>query len=306
MKNILIILIVVLIGVAVIYVVRNPEKEKLTKDVREHTHGSYVKLSQGVTHYELSGPDSGEYVVLVHGFSVPYYIWDSVYTKLVQKGYRVLRYDLYGRGFSDRPDVAYDENLYDTQLTELLDTLKVTLPIHLVGLSFGGPVTSYFTVNHSEKVNDLTLFDPVSSALTHDDVPESLSLFWTKIYKAESMVQGQYTDFFHPENFSGWDVPYREQMKYEGFLRSLISTRYHFKSDPLALFQKIHAQNTPVLLIWGEEDHTTPFAASDTVVKILHPEFLAVSKAGHLPHMEETDVVVTKLQSFLDAHRVKR
>lgn len=37
----------------------------------------------------------------MHGFSVPYYIWEPTFAALVQAGLRVLRYDLYGRGYSD-------------------------------------------------------------------------------------------------------------------------------------------------------------------------------------------------------------
>ena len=55
-------------------------------------------------------------VVLVHGFSVPYYIWDSTTTALAAAGYRVVRYDEYGRGLSDRPNVDYTADLYDRQL----------------------------------------------------------------------------------------------------------------------------------------------------------------------------------------------
>jgi len=45
----------------------------------------------------------GPAVALVHGFSVPYYVWDPTAPELARAGFRVLRYDLYGRGYSDRP-----------------------------------------------------------------------------------------------------------------------------------------------------------------------------------------------------------
>ena len=75
-----------------------------------------MQLSQGYVHYELGGPVGGEKVVLVHGLSVPYYIWDPTFDALTEAGFRVLRYDLYGRGFSDRPKLRYDADLFDEQL----------------------------------------------------------------------------------------------------------------------------------------------------------------------------------------------
>ncbi len=85
--------------------------------------GSFVALSDGCTHYELGGPQDGRPVALVHGFSVPYFIWDPTFRFLADSGFRVLRYDLFGRGFSDRPHLRYDIDLFCKQLRELLDIL---------------------------------------------------------------------------------------------------------------------------------------------------------------------------------------
>src|SRR5579859_5611209 len=92
-------------GIVIAYIsFRHADTESITLDASERRNvpGSFIQLSDGVTHYELSGPDTGRLVVLVHGFSVPYYIWDSTFSRLVREGFRVLRYDEFGRGFSDR------------------------------------------------------------------------------------------------------------------------------------------------------------------------------------------------------------
>jgi pimeloyl-ACP methyl ester carboxylesterase len=81
----------------------NPERATLDAEARAGAPGKFITLSRGITHYEMAGPDSARVVVLVHGFSVPSYIWDSTFAGLTGGGHRVLRYDLYGRGFSDRP-----------------------------------------------------------------------------------------------------------------------------------------------------------------------------------------------------------
>src|SRR4051794_2812976 len=86
---------------------RNPETRALDDAARRDAPGKFVRLSDGMTHYRIDGPDSGRTIVLAHGFSVPLYIWDSTAAALASAGYRVVRYDAYGRGFSDRPDVEY-------------------------------------------------------------------------------------------------------------------------------------------------------------------------------------------------------
>ena len=113
----------------------NVERDEITDAVRQNAAGNFVRLSDGFTHYELAGPEGGRTVVLIHGFSVPYYLWDHTFDPLVKVGFRVLRYDLYGRGFSDRPHVHYNADLYDRQLMELLTALHLDAPVELVASS---------------------------------------------------------------------------------------------------------------------------------------------------------------------------
>ena len=81
----------------------------LDEEARELAPGLFVELSDGWTHYDVAGPESGQVVILVHGFSVPYYIWDTTFEALVAAGFRVIRFDLFGRGYSDRPATVYEE-----------------------------------------------------------------------------------------------------------------------------------------------------------------------------------------------------
>ena len=52
------------------------KNQKFREVVAQEENGEYVLLSKGYTYFEESNPDSSEgTVVLVHGFSVPSYIW---------------------------------------------------------------------------------------------------------------------------------------------------------------------------------------------------------------------------------------
>ena len=64
---------------------------------------------------ECGSPD-GIPVVLIHGFSVPYFIWDPTFRALAEGGMNPVRYDLYGRGYSDRPKAKYNVGLFVEQL----------------------------------------------------------------------------------------------------------------------------------------------------------------------------------------------
>jgi pimeloyl-ACP methyl ester carboxylesterase len=260
-----------------------------------------------VTHYDLAGPADGPPVVLVHGFSVPYYVWDSTFAALAGAGFRVLRYDLYGRGWSDRPDARYDAALYDRQLGALLDSVRMRDPVHLVGLSAGGWVTASFAGAHPERVRTLTLVDPV--AARRSDLPAAMRapvlgpLLWQTLAVPE-MPAGQLTDFVDPARFPDWLDRYRVQMRYRGFGRALRGTIGAMAATDLAqVYGRVGRDTMPVLLVWGERDQTVPFALSDSVRRwIPRAEFRPIAGAGHLPQLERASVVNAMLIEFLRTH----
>jgi hypothetical protein len=45
-------------------------------------------------------------------FLSPPYIWDKTYNSAKEKGFKVVRLDLYGRGYSDNPNVNYNDELF--------------------------------------------------------------------------------------------------------------------------------------------------------------------------------------------------
>ena len=270
----------------------------MNEAARKNISGKFIQLTAGITHYDAGGTDSGKVVILVHGFSVPYYIWDGTYDSLVQAGFHVIRYDEFGRGFSDRPDVRYDPVLYRTQLYELINSLKLKAPISLAGVSFGGAVVSDFVVHYPQMIDKITLIDPVYS-FGKIDAPEIITNYKLAI-DHEKQAAGQLDDFKYPEQFPGWVDKYKVQMQYKGFRHALISTRNNYSKDSIiANYQALGSLQKKILLIWGREDQTVPFQYSDSLRKILPVDFFPVDDARHLPYLEKPTLVNQKIISFL-------
>ena len=290
----------------ILYLKSNTEVLTLDEAARKNVSGSFVQLTDGVTHYELAGPDSGKVVVLVHGFSVPYYIWDSTFVKLVHEGYRVLRYDEFGRGFSDRPEKVYEATFLRKQLEELLTKLNLSSVHAIAGLSFGGPVVTDFVVHHPTQVDKVILVDPMypveSAEAGGTQYPESFMRFMMAL-SPEDMVNGQLTDLKYPERFPQWGDQYKVQMQYKGLRQALISTRLHYATPEQirATYEQLDKLAKPVLLIWGMEDNTTPFSSSDELRKVLHTDFMPIEDAAHLPQMEKAGEVNARILEFLKA-----
>jgi pimeloyl-ACP methyl ester carboxylesterase len=283
------------------------ETKELNDLTRQAASGSFIQLSDGFTHYELSNPEAEETVVLVHGFSVPYFIYDPTFEFLSQQGFRVVRYDLFGRGFSDRPDTRYNINLFVRQLADLLDALHFTQPVTLVGLSTGGPITGVFTARQPERVNKLVLIDPIGA--------KSLPFSWIlkvasmpllgetiiSLLRSDNLNNKIASRFFDRELIGHFQSRYVVQLQYKGFKRAILSTVRNHMLDPfLDSYERVGKMNKPVLLFWGREDPTVPFQHSEPLRKAIPAvEFYAIEHCGHTPHYEKPEEVNPLLLEFL-------
>ena len=281
------------------------ETEELNDAVRAGVPGSFIPLSDGCTHYEIGGPQGGQPIILVHGFSVPYFIWDPTFKFLTESGFHVLRYDLFGRGFSDRPRARYNIDLFCKQLRELLVTLDFER-INLMGLSMGGPITASFTTRYPQTVQKLVLVDPAGArpitflhllkALT---TPGFGELAFGLLGRGQ-MARSVKSDFYNPAHVKAFVKRYMVQTKYKGFMRALLSTiRSGMLGDFSSTYHKIGELGTPTLLFWGRNDKTVPFAHSDDIrLAIPQAEFHPIENCGHIPHYEEPDRVNKILKDF--------
>ncbi len=282
------------------------EVERLDDGSRAALGASFARLSEGCTHYEIAGPSNGRIVTLVHGFSAAYFVWDPTFTTLTSAGMRVLRYDLYGRGFSDRPPLPNDLKLFLTQLRELLDELSIA-QTDLVGLSMGGPISAAFAVQSPDRVRSLILVDPVG--------PEAVPL--RRIYRAlllpgigelvaglagsGPLARGVASDVFGATPPGDFEARYLQQMRFKGFKRSLLSSLRNGMVDGFPdAYKRLGSLGKPVLLIWGRDDPAVPLAQSKRLLELVpQAEFHVIDDTGHTPHYERPDLVNPLLFDFL-------
>ena len=286
-------------AIGVLYFAKNKEKKEITHQVRLNTNGSYLTLNMGQIHYELDGQDTGKVVILINGFSVPYYIWDGTFEYLVEQGFKVLRYDLYGRGFSDRPNVLYNRKLYIDQIKEMIEQLHLKGRVNLAGVSFGGIVATDFTLDYPDMVDKLVLIDPAYNMVKPHKRMPAFVLDIKETINADDRANSQLDDIAYPDLFPDWVKKYLPQMEYKGFRRALISTWYNYPYSGRESNTALNAKHKPVLLIWGKEDKTVPYQYSDSIRRVLKTQFLPVEDVAHLPQLEKPDIVNPAIAAFL-------
>ncbi len=280
---------------------RSAERTEISPGIRDNSSGKFAHLSLGYTHYDIAGPEDGTVIVFIHGFSVPYYMWDRNFKALAAAGFRVIRFDLYGRGLSDRPKAIYHRRFFVDQLSELLDALRINKPVHLVGNSMGGAIAAAFAAEFPERAGKVVLIAPFFEIWRTGlfKIPV-IGEYLAACFLVPALPRRQLQDFVHPEDFPEWPELFQEQMRYKGFGRALLSTLRNFLSkDPTPDYEKIAQDGKSTLLIWGGQDRTLGTQGAGEMLKILYHDFLWIGPAGHVPQYEYLELVNSRLMNFL-------
>ena len=246
-------------------------KLKNPKHIVKPSHGEFAELRKGKIFYQRYIPEkpNGEKIILVHGFSTPSIVWKGVIPFMIQRGYEVIAYDHYGRGFSQRPKVTYTKDFYISTLKELVNYLKIDDKFHLVGYSMGGPIVGYFANEYPEQVSSVNLIAPAGYMFES----KSSSNIYLKILNLPLI--SQYISIVFPSLMYGGNSSiklstdidknklsqdelnevYKEQMLYEGFTRSLLSTAKNFNLfNTKKMYQDLGKKNINASVIWGNAD----------------------------------------------------
>lgn len=240
---------------------------ELTDSEREQAPGQFLTTDFGQIHYVDRGLENGPVIVLVHGFSTPHFIFEQNAASLAASGFRVIQFDHFGRGWSDRPSVKYDADFYDNALLALLDGLDIAEPVGMVGLSMGGVISTEFAVRHPERVERLFLLVPTGLAVANSDsfqmkltkAPIVGDWIWRIMAKQILLNDDQYQESGIPEG-NRLQGNVANQMKYKGYFPALLSTLRHLEmSGRDELYISAAETAKPIMAVFGEEDQTIPF-----------------------------------------------
>ena len=246
-------------------------QQVMDEAARAEAPGAFLDVPGGKLHYLVQGPEDGEIVVMVHGFSTPSFIFEQNAAALVEAGFRVVRYDQFGRGWADRPKGPYDEDFYDRELTDFLDGLGLSQPVHLVGLSMGGPIVMSFAGRHPERVSDIFLLVPAGLDVAGGNtgaarlvrVPVIGDWIW-RVFGRGILLNNPQLDesALDPADRLQGDVA--RQLDYRGYGEALLSTMRHFPmSDRADLFSTVSDKtDIPVMAVYGDADTTVEVSSA--------------------------------------------
>ena len=121
----------------------------------------WIEANGASLRYALSG-SGRQTLVLVHEAGGCLESYEEALPDL-EKGFRVLRYDQRGFGFSEKVrELDFETVVAD--LAGLLDTLGVGEPVHLAGCAMGSDFSAGFAARHPARVARLALASPLAGS----------------------------------------------------------------------------------------------------------------------------------------------
>lgn len=158
-------------------------------------------------------------VILVNGLTYSTKQWQDYAQQLHSRyGVGVLRYDMVGMGETllkyapVTKVISWQDQVKD--LRALIRQLKISSPVHLVGLSYGGGIAIAFAAEHPKLVRSVIAMAPFTEPVEDQDR-------WIR-------TQVTYTRLMNPWN------PYTDEEIYDYYLRQLVYSTYP-SAEPIVL-----------------------------------------------------------------------
>ena len=262
--------------------------------------GGFVVLGRGATYFRWHGAGQGPVLVLVHGLSTPSWVFTGLTRGLTMLGFRVLSYDLYGRGLSARPKVTHDRALFINQLVELLDSQGIKTPVTLLGYSMGGAISTVFAAAFPERVERLILLAP--AGIEYHPAPFLARAarsgrfgdwLWG-VLGAQLIRQGAIADAKRPNAIPDLAQRIARETATKGYLRAILSSERNMLAEKLEPEHRTLASTgMPVMAIWGETDTTIPLSSMGKLTQWNRNAYqFVVPKADHaLGYMRPQEVL---------------
>jgi pimeloyl-ACP methyl ester carboxylesterase len=233
----------------------------------------------------------GPPVLFLHGAG-GYTQWLPFFNALTEN-FEVIVPEHPGYGASDDPD--FIRNVPDMAMfyLEFIETLGLD-DIHLIGHSLGGWIAAELLIRDRSRFQSLTLIAPagirVKGILSGDGF----------IWNSEESVR----NLFHDQAYAEILLALKPS---EQQLDALLKNR--FTSAKLGwqprwynpdLEKWLHRIKLPSLVVWGDDDKVMPTAyAALWQERLPDARLFIVKECGHLPHVEQGEIVTPEVQKFL-------
>jgi 2-hydroxymuconate-semialdehyde hydrolase len=251
---------------------------------------SFLKTRSGRVHVLDVG--EGEVILLTHGSGRSVADWQEGLAERLATDHRVVAFDNYGFGLSDRNHgLSYGNALWARQALDVLDALGVERAV-VVGHSAGGVVAAMLAADHPERIRGAVfvghglVMDPAQLVPLVPGVGE--------LWVARMTVFG---DCFSERHRARQEAAYRIRGTRAALLTFI---RRQYTIDGLRLVTGTYEDiEVPVLQVHGSRDDSIPVEAAQRLTRrIGDARLVVVEGASHDVHVVAPDRLAREIRGF--------
>jgi len=217
-------------------------------------------------------------IILLHGWGCSIETMIPI-LNILKDSARITVLDLPGFGESDKPKQPINSYEYTEIVNEFIEKIGIKTA-NILGHSHGGRIGIILSSKYPEKVNKLVLIDSAGI------IPKRSLKYYFKVYSFKLLKK-----IYLKLNKNDKRKLQKFYKKYgsedyknsEGIMRQTMVRVINDNLEPL--LEKIKA---PTLLIWGEEDDSTPlYMAKIMEKKIKDSGLVLIEKGGHYSYIDD-------------------
>jgi len=248
-------------------------------------------------HYELSGRDAGEVLLLSNSLGSDLHMWDKAMPAFADR-FQVLRYDTRGHGQSSVPHEVCTLEQLGCDVLSLLDHLGIET-VTFCGLSLGGMIGMWLGIHAQKRISRLVLANTAAHIGTSELWDQRIAI--VQDLGIAPLAEATLTRWFTPS--------YREShLREMALIREMIAA-----TDPRGysaccaalrdadLRSQVQAILCPCLVIAGRFDLATSAAEGAALSASLRDSRYVELETSHISAWERPEEFTEAVLGFLDA-----
>jgi pimeloyl-ACP methyl ester carboxylesterase len=257
-----------------------------------------VPFHSSSVHFDDLG--SGKVIVLLHGYLETMDIW-SDFAQNLAKTFRVIILDLPGHGKSGKVADVHDMDLMADAVNSVLTFARVE-KCFMAGHSLGGYVTLSFMAKYRYKLLGISLFHSTPFADTEEKkANRDREINLVREGKKDVLFNTNIPKGFATDNLEKFskEVARAKTIGTQNPEEGIIAILEGMKTRPDRQ-NLIKETGLPVLFILGKKDNYIPYDLMYSVAqRTSSGEILSLENSGHMGFIEEPEVCLTTLTSFV-------
>ncbi len=246
-------------------------------------------------YFSTTNSKKSETLVFLHGWGGSWASWSPILERL-KEDFNLFAFDL--PGFGNQPiQIPYHLDNYVDFVINLLKTRKIKNPI-LIGHSFGGAVITKIAADQKYRLNKIILVD--AAAIRHPYSPRQLMTINTVSSIKKILSLPIIKTILPPIQKIYYKATHQQDSDYATLKDQPILQKTFQNLIQHDLSKILHRIKVPTLVIWGENDLSTPLADGQKINSLIpRSKIIIYPNSSHFSYLENQDIFVNDIKKFI-------